>query len=163
MKTSIAIGFISAVLASTAPVDAAQVRFRGGLTFTEVANCNYLFVGQSFTSTFRPASTPDNQLGDNPAVTAITQIEPYASDLYEVEGPFLNNQWQRARGFGLGNERYAYRAQIRITSQVPAKIEADTEFVTLTGLLSKASNDPGVAGQRCVVKFRASYFRRHEY
>ncbi len=155
--------FTGCILTLSSIAEAAQVRFRGGMTLTAVSNCRYLFVGQTFTTSFRPASTTAVPLGDNPQITSIAHFEPYSGDLYQLNGRFLVNQWQTLKASGLANEGYQYSAAIKVTSQTPATIQASTQFVTLTGQIQNASNDPGVSGNKCLASFRASFFRRYEY
>ena len=158
MKVVAAIASLAGLLAFTSLAQADQVRFRGGMTLTDAQNCRSLFAGDTFTSAFRPAN-----VGDNPNVTSLSHLQEFGADIYELAGGnFLLKRWTRVDAHGLSNEHYEFAAAVKITSQSPDVIKPDTKFVTLTGLIRNAANDPGT-GADCVVAFRAAYFRRYEY
>lgn len=158
MKAVAAIAGLAGLLAFTSLAQAEQVRFRGGLTLTRVQNCKYLFAGETFSSTFRPA-----KVGDNPNVTSLSHFHEFGGDIYELAGKtFKLDQWMPVKANGIANEHYAYDAKIQITSQSPAVVTKQSKFVTLTGAIQGASDDPGTT-KPCVAAFRASYFRRYEY
>jgi len=136
---------------------AEQVRFRGSFTLISVKDCIARYLGETFSSTFRPAG-----VGDNPDVTSLTQLNQFSGDVYELAGTtFPLNTWVRVKAWGFDNLHYRFNARIKITSQEPAVIDETTEFVSLTGVMRKMGNDPGLDGT-CVAGFRGSYFRRVE-
>jgi len=156
-KSLAAAAMFAAVQILATGAAAEQVRFRGSFTLISVKNCIARYLGETFNSTFRPAG-----VGDNPDVTSLTQLNQFSGDVYELPGgAFPLNTWVTVKAWGFDNLHYRFRARIKITSQEPAVIDETTEFVSLTGLIRKMGNDPGLDGT-CVAGFRGSYFRRVE-
>lgn len=158
MKAVAAVAGLAGLLAFTSAAQAEQVRFRGGVTLTEIKNCRFVFAGDTFTSAFQPA-----KLGDNPNVTSVSFLQEFSADIYELQGAsFPLKRWVPVEAHGISNEHYDFLAAIKISSQKPEEIKPNTKFVTLTGSIRHFSDDPGTR-EACVVTFRAAYFRRYEY
>ena len=157
MLKSILLAGIACLLALTSAGSAAEVRFRGAFTLVSVKNCIARYVGETFSSAFRPAG-----LGDNPNVTSLTQFNQFSGDVYEFpNAAFPLNRWVRVKGHGIDNLHYEFAARIKIISQEPQQITWKTRSVSLAGLIENVGTDPGLGGT-CIASFRGSYFRRVE-
>jgi hypothetical protein len=158
MNRSITLAALAGVLFFSCAASAAEVRFRGAFTLTSVKNCLARYVGETFNSAFQPAG-----LGDNPAVTSLTQLNQYSGDVYELDGAnFVPGQWTPVSAWGLSNLHYSFDAKIRLTQLEPKVITGKTKQLLMSGTIVNMGNDPGVGGKTCVAAFRGAYFRRIE-
>jgi hypothetical protein len=158
MGTKAALAGIACIIVWSSAAAAEQVRFRGAFTLTSVKNCIARYVGETFNSAYRPA-----KIGDNPDITSLTQLNQYSGDVYELPGKdFPLKKWVRVKAWGIDNLHYRFDAHIKITRQVPAKIDEKTQHVLLDGVIRNMGNDPGNGGT-CVASFRGAYFRRTEW
>ena len=158
MRRLAAFTILAALAVSASSAAAAKVRFRGAFTVIEVRNCIARYVGETFNSALRPGG-----LGDNPAVTSLTQLNEFSGDVYELPGAmFKLSTWTPVQGHGIDNLHYAFNARILITGQSPQAITGRTGFVNLIGWIENMGNDPGKDGSKCVAAFRGAYFRRVE-
>ena len=155
--TTIGAGFAAALaLGSTALAE--EVRFRGAFTLTSVKNCMARYVGETFNSAFRPAG-----VGDNPAITSLSQLNQYSGDVYELAGANLaTKRWLSVQGNGIDNLHYSFAARIYMTQMSPPVITEKTLQLNVAGYIENMGNDPGVGGKLCVAGFRGAYFRRIE-
>jgi hypothetical protein len=157
MKRFLALAVLTGAFAASS-AQSAEVRFRGAFTVTSVKNCLARYIGETFNSAFRPAS-----VGDNPAITSLSQLNQYSGDVYELTGKtFTPKIWLPVAGNGIDNLHYAFGARIYITLMSPTVITANTSLVDLVGYIDNMGNDPGLDGKHCVAGFRAAYFRRVE-
>jgi hypothetical protein len=158
MRRSVAFAALASVLIFSSAASAAEVRFRGGFTLTSVKNCLARYVGETFNSAFRPAN-----IGSNPNVTSLSQLNQYSGDVYELDGgSFTLNNWINVEANGIDNLHYSFAARIYLTLMAPATINTATTHLNLAGYIYNVGNDPGVAGKKCLAGFRAAYFRRME-
>ena len=158
MRRSIVFAALGSVFLLNSAASAAEVRFRGAFTITSVKNCLARYIGETFNSAFRPAN-----IGDNPNITSLSQLNQYSGDVYEINGGgFQLNRWVPLEGNGIDNLHYAFNARIYLKFMRPAVITPDTPHLDLDGTIENMGNDPGVDGKKCVAGFRGSYFRRIE-
>ncbi len=158
MRRPVAFAALTSVLIFTSAASAAEVRFRGGFTLTSVKDCLARYVGETFNSAFRPAN-----IGSNPNVTSLSQLNQYSGDVYELSGAsFSLNQWMIVEGNGFDNLHYSFQAKIFLKLLVPATITIATKHIDVEGYIYNMGNDPGVGGKKCMAGFRGAYFRRIE-
>ena len=158
MRRSIVFAVLAGVSMVGSTASAAEVRFRGAFTLTSVKNCLARYVGETFNSAFRPAD-----IGDNPDITSLSQLNQYSGDVYELDGgSFGVNRWIPLDGNGIDNLHYSFDARIYLKQMTPATITPATTHLDLVGFMENMGNDPGVNGKVCVAGFRGAYFRRVE-
>jgi hypothetical protein len=158
MKRRVAFMALACALVASTTASAAEVRFRGSFTIISIRDCLARYVGETFNSAFRPAN-----VGDNPNITSLTQLNQYSGDVYELAGANLTlRRWINVEGHGFDNLHYSFPARIYMTQIAPAVIAPTTNYLNMTGYIYNMGADPGVDGKKCFAGFRASYFRRIE-
>lgn len=158
MRTAGLLAGIACATALWSSAGAAEVRYLGAFTVTSAKNCIARYVGETFSSSFRPGN-----IGDNPNFTSLSMLNPYSGDIYET-APTVGlppKVWTDVTVHGFTNVHYSFNTRMILRSQMPATITPTTNFVELTGLIEKMGGDPGLNGT-CVAGFRGSYFRRVE-
>jgi hypothetical protein len=147
------------LFALASPSFAAQVRFDGVLTYTNVQNCASLLARSRFNSVYYPSN-----LGDNDDFTAISTVSPFAANGYRRQGGRFSSGFQTVTAAEVSTSPSAYLARVRLISSSPsgANLTPQTNSVLLVGQIENAEEDPGANGKKCVVTFRASYVRRLE-
>lgn len=151
-------GYFSGVacfVALLSSAHAAEVRYLGLLTVTSTQHCLVRYVGETFSSSFRPAA-----VGSNPGFTSLSMLNEYSGDIYETRSaPLQPSVWTDVDDHGFTNIDYTFATKLFLAAQDPATITRDTDFVVLTGRIQKMGGDPGDGGT-CVAAFRGSYVRR---
>ena len=139
-----------------APAEAAQVNFIGTLTIVgQSGTCDYNRVGERFSANYRPAN-----LGDNNSDTNLTLFsERFALGFRKDNGLFTTSfqtvEWVSLGG-GFGSDD-GITVQLRIITQSPAVLAANTAFVILNGSILNYDFDVG-----CAIVFQSAFVKRVE-
>lgn len=154
MKRFAFASFLSAALVPNAAL--AERVFFGLMTFTNVANCNNIGTDDPSHSTFHP------RLPDNDDFAGLTHVNQFGGAGYQLNGADFNSSFQLVEAHGLGWSGYDITgAAVRISSQVPATIDASTTTLRLTGQIKSPFGDPGNQNGPCVVTFKAVYVAKN--
>ena len=153
------VSVLAAVIAGMvgwAPAKAAQVNFIGTLTIVGQSGvCDYNRVGDRFSAQYRPAN-----LGDNNSDTNLTLFsDRFALGFRKDNGLFTTSfqtvEWiTLGGGFGFDEN---ITVQLRIITQSPTVLQANTAFVILNGSILNYDFDVG-----CAIVFQSAFVKRVE-
>lgn len=143
----------SILAAALAPTSAFAERvFDGTIIYTDQSHCTVANGMFARTSQFYPRGVG----GANMNRTVLTEYDQKAATAYSLSSGDFTTAFKDVRAVFIYYRWYTFTAKVRVTSQVPATITANTRFVTLTGQIQSPGNDPG-DGMPCVATFKASY------